>query len=482
MALLLTVATGAWAQDPDPIDLTPSADGTVWTLSTMPEYDVELEVTYYTDAELDQMAADEVIAKITAIGTVTYTPESKALIDAARTAYDALTAAQQALVTNYSTLTDAETTYATAEETAYTEGVELTKNPDGTWTLAKMPACDVELEVEYKADLTLTVNIEGWTFGATANTPTVSGNEGSGAVTFEYKKKGAADDSYSTDVPTDAGEYTVRATVAETDDYVDGTATADFTIAKAAVTLTDGNDISALLPYAGKICDVSFVRSFTASRPSTVCLPFAYAPKSGEKFYTFVGITWNQIANEYYADMIEYTGTTLTANTPYLYLPSSTGNVDFGGTYTIPATIEAGTTTSGEWKFIGTYTGLTYGTGSFSGNVYGFAAEDNGTVERGQFIKGTTGATVPPMRCYLTYNNGEQFNAKTRAATELPSIIRVRLLDSNGNVTTGIGTLNTRTGEFSADDSWYTIGGQKLPEKPVKKGVYINNGTKVLIK
>ena len=155
MALLLTVATGAWAQDPDPIDLTPSADGTVWTLSTMPEYDVELEVTYYTDAELDQMAADEVIAKITAIGTVTYTPESKALIDAARTAYDALTAAQQALVTNYSTLTDAETTYATAEETAYTEGVELTKNPDGTWSLAATPAFDVELEVEYETDLAL---------------------------------------------------------------------------------------------------------------------------------------------------------------------------------------------------------------------------------------------------------------------------------------------------------------------------------------
>lgn len=155
MALLLTVATGAWAQDPDPIDLTPSADGTVWTLSTMPDYDVELEVTYYTDAELDQMAADEVIAKITAIGTVTYTPESKALIDAARTAYDALTAAQQALVTNYSTLTDAETTYATAEETAYTEGVELTKNPDGTWSLAATPAFDVELEVEYETELAL---------------------------------------------------------------------------------------------------------------------------------------------------------------------------------------------------------------------------------------------------------------------------------------------------------------------------------------
>ena len=183
MALLLTVATGAWAQDPDPIDLTPSADGTVWTLSTMPECDVELEVTYYTDEELAAM-----------------------------------------------------------EEAAYTEGVELPKNPDGTWTLAASPAFDVELEVEYKADLTLTVNIEGWTFGATANTPTVSGNEGSGAVTFEYKKKGAADDSYSTDVPTDAGEYTVRATVAETDDYVDGTnytyatKTAQYTLTVEAAT------------------------------------------------------------------------------------------------------------------------------------------------------------------------------------------------------------------------------------------------------
>ena len=136
MALLLTVATGAWAQDPDPIDLTPSADGTVWTLSTMPEYDVELEVTY-------------------------------------------------------------------------------------------------------KTDLTLNVSLSGWTYGATANTPTVTGNTGNGAVTYNYKKKDADDETYSADVPTDAGTYTVRATVAETDDYADGVATADFTIAAADIAATD---------------------------------------------------------------------------------------------------------------------------------------------------------------------------------------------------------------------------------------------------
>lgn len=124
------------------------------------------------------------------------------------------------------------------EDGTYISIIELMKGEGNTWTF-EMPDSDLELEIEYKADLTnLTVNMEGWTFGGTANTPVVNGNEGNGAVTYEYKLKGAADETYGTDVPTDAGEYTVRATVAETDDYADGTATADFTIAKAAATIS----------------------------------------------------------------------------------------------------------------------------------------------------------------------------------------------------------------------------------------------------
>ena len=54
MALLLTAATGAWADDdPAPISLTSSANGTVWTLPNgMPGYDVELEIEYYDPATL----------------------------------------------------------------------------------------------------------------------------------------------------------------------------------------------------------------------------------------------------------------------------------------------------------------------------------------------------------------------------------------------------------------------------------------------
>ena len=157
LALAFTGALASWAQD-EYVTVTKNGDANEWTFE-MPDADVELEIEYYTDAELDQMAADEVIAKITAIGTVTYTPESKALIDAARTAYDALTAAQQALVTNYSTLTDAEAKYAELEaaaaEAQFAEGVELTQTGTNEWTLAETPGFDIELEVEYETDLAL---------------------------------------------------------------------------------------------------------------------------------------------------------------------------------------------------------------------------------------------------------------------------------------------------------------------------------------
>ena len=61
-------------------------------------------------------AADAVIAKIAAIGTVTL--DSKAAIEAAEAAYAALSDAQKALVANYETLTDARAAYDTLKAAA----------------------------------------------------------------------------------------------------------------------------------------------------------------------------------------------------------------------------------------------------------------------------------------------------------------------------------------------------------------------------
>ena len=92
----------------------------------------------------------------------------------------------------------------------------------------------LELAIAKEA-ITPSVSLEGWTYGDTAKDPSVTGNTGSGQVTYSYKVKDANDSTYSTTVPTDAGTYTVKADIAETDDYLSGSCTADFTIAKAKV-------------------------------------------------------------------------------------------------------------------------------------------------------------------------------------------------------------------------------------------------------
>ena len=74
--------------------------------------------------------------------------------------------------------------------------------------------------------------LNDWTYGGTPNTPTLKtgSNPGGGAVTYQYKKSGEADSEYKSTVPTQAGNYTVRATIAEAGNYFGGTATKDFKI------------------------------------------------------------------------------------------------------------------------------------------------------------------------------------------------------------------------------------------------------------
>ena len=89
-----------------------------------------------------------------------------------------------------------------------------------------------------KADIAPTVSLDGWTYGDEANKPVLEGNTGKGVVTYLYKEKGASDMSCIEEAPTQAGEYTVKAIIDETDNYNAGSATADFTIAKLKVTIT----------------------------------------------------------------------------------------------------------------------------------------------------------------------------------------------------------------------------------------------------
>ena len=248
------------------------------------------------------------------------------------------------------------------------------------------------------------------------------------------------------------------------------------------VTLTDGSAITALNDYKEQEIWVNYTRSFTDGKTSTVCLPFAYTKKTGDgSFYEFTNIEKNS-SGEYVATMTDPGVSTLTANTPYLYLPNATGDVDFSGTYAIPTDLTAGSTTSNGWTFKGTYTGEEWETAPAT-PTYGFSAGDaNDGIKQGQFVKVGSYVRIKPMRCYLENASFAGARGMTRAAAEpLPETIKVRLISANGEVT-GIGTISTKTGEGTIDSgAWYSLDGRRIEGKPSTKGVYVNNGKKVII-
>ncbi|MBQ6769077.1 MAG: hypothetical protein IJP46_10525, partial [Prevotella sp.] len=260
----------------------------------------------------------------------------------------------------------------------------------------------------------------------------------------------------------------------------------------------------------GNIKSVTYNRPFNEAQAATVILPFNYIcnDDEGGKFYGFKEVVYDEGQHKWVCTMQEpgeegsNNVTTLTANTPYLFMPDDATTMTFpnissmtGGVVTLQPTtandgVYGGATTDAAWNFHGTYKGKSWAVAS---NDYGFAAQSGteaggaATVEAGQFVRFTTGAFIKPMRCYLSYvgtSAPAPAPGLTRAAAtdDLPQSITVRLVSRSGE-TTAIGTLDTKTGEVTFDsEAWYTLDGVRLSGKPSKKGLYINNGKKVIVK
>lgn len=97
-----------------------------------------------------------------------------------------------------------------------------------------------------RAPLDLRVSIADWTVGDAPAEPTITGNLGGGAVRYAYKPRSAGDSEYSAEVPALAGSYTVRASVAQTANYLGAEATADFSILPKPAAMPETGDGSRL--------------------------------------------------------------------------------------------------------------------------------------------------------------------------------------------------------------------------------------------
>ena len=265
-----------------------------------------------------------------------------------------------------------------------------------------------------------------------------------------------------------------------------------------------------------------YKRTFTNGKPVTVMMPFNFTKstfkKSGSSdgltghFYEFKGIHLDPQTSKWTAEMGEPDNPetiTMKANTPYLYVPDDEPQywyIDNGGDGVNIFTEgnEGGNKVKpydgtadfawNKWNFIGTYQPR-YWSGSENpeeiGKVYGFAGVEKVVDERlvvaGDFVRAKSGAKIRPTSCYLMWAGSEPSNARalTRSAAateELPQSITVKLISASGE-TTAIGTLDTKTGEMTFDsEAWYTLDGVRLSGKPSSKGIYINNGKKIVIK
>ena len=154
------------------------------------------------------------------------------------------------------------------------------------------------------------------------------------------------------------------------------------------------------------------------------------------------------------------------ANQPFLVKPLAA--VDFDTTSGTPA---VKTIKFNDVKFVdGTPTQSITGA-EFIGTYEDITIEDDDyyAMQGGEFKHFSSNATLGFTRAYIKLASGV---ATARFFVEEPG--------ENG--TTAIKELNTKTMQSVATDGWYSVNGVRLQGAPTQKGIYINNGKKIVVK
>ena len=214
----------------------------------------------------------------------------------------------------------------------------------------------------------------------------------------------------------------------------------------------------------------SFKRTFTADQKCTVCLPYQFTATGGT-FYEYTGIVDNQVQMT-----AKEANTTLSANTPYIFEPSS-GATEILATNVTVSMDDAPKTENATYKFnfVGTYESKVWN--EAPSGIYGYAAEAVSGATAGQFVRVGSGASIAPFRAYLEYTGatGDE-PSTTRTINNLPEVLDIVWIPASGG-TTGINGLDHQT----ADDApMYNLSGQRVDKN--YKGIVIQNGKKMIKK
>jgi hypothetical protein len=260
--------------------------------------------------------------------------------------------------------------------------------------------------------------------------------------------------------------------------------------------IIDGTiDVTSEVSNPVKVDTVTFTRTFNRDKTTTIVLPFDIDMDYvwGGIFCKFNGV--KKKGNNSVVSLM-FVSTMVQANMPYVYVP-------LGETLSIKqpagekitlhtANARAIHESDKSWQFRGTYQPRTWQEGDEDiGRCYRFIGngEDVEGVA-GTFRKTGVGAHIGPMQAYLTkvLEQPQAIKRSYALGTQTASIAREDLPDELGveivneeEKTLALGTFNTVTGKFNID-RWFDLNGKLLKGKPTTKGIYFNNGKKVIVK
>lgn len=465
LALLMAAVPGAWADDdPDPIDLSPSADKKVWTLASMPEYDVELEVTYYTDEELTDMAVNAINALPLASNVST---NNEAAIEAARAYYNALSdnanfpaeslaklvADEVALaiveLPAPNAVTESDKTAILAARAAYNALSDDQKTAVGTVYKAKLEADLVALVIAaLPAPNAVTANDRPRIEAARLAYDELSAAQKT-AVGDAAKEKLQADEVAlaiaDLPLPTSVTIANKDAIIAARTAYNNLTSAQKAAVGDAALaTLVEAEEALCFkvnVPAGGYV-------TFITDQP--LCAYSETSPVA--ELYTVSNVAGTTVTLSSAID-------TASVNTPLLIHNTADTNETL---YLMPCkTPTASTTSYAGYKG----TAVDKAQGADGNGPWNFAANTKYYGFDGQnFVRIVAAGSVAANRCWI----------------ELAGNSGARQLTIVRGETTGVA--GVKDVNAVSDENWYDLQGRKVQGKPARKGLYLQNGQKIIIK
>jgi hypothetical protein len=272
--------------------------------------------------------------------------------------------------------------------------------------------------------------------------------------------------------------------------------------------IDDSSDETPVITEDVRVDSVVYTRVFKGGVPSTLMLPFEVNTwQLGISAFEFVEVKKDCDPQcKYRVNVRTIYPQKIKANTPYVAIAEGSDvSISFNKRYQTDGYVLNTTVNDRKysytiddinWTFQGTYDYISF---TDPHGIYGFAAKNKNDVKMGDFKKAACSETgcayIRPFRAYLKCSMVETSSKEApraalfKAAPEsdadviasLPESIEVYVIDDNGG-TTHLGYMDTRTGEITQEDRWFDMKGRRLHHKPTVKGIYYNNGNKVILK